>query len=1101
MSKKLTLRNIRRRSQAIKQIDLDAFLEANNDLKSFSKRKVRSFLKKRGLEEIRLGLRRFHRGFAPYSDKTYLENFSDIRYAVEQGKISSPFEHFLNYGYREIISGQREWPEFRPDPLDITRRIIEESALFDREFYLRSYPDVAQENMDPLIHYIQYGSKEGRRPNPSFDPVAYLRKFPELHRLGVDPLIHYILTGLPPHWYEPEHPPAPGNMVFNSLPLAYEHTKVVESLKIAVVIHAFYLDVLEDIVSSIDNIFPRPDLFISVAKDADVDEIRTYLKEKGYEKVTIRPVQNRGRDVAPFLIEFSESLKEYDLCCKIHGKKSLYAGSEQVDWRNHLYHNLLGSREIVDDIVQAFASDEKLGLLFSDNYGMLPYWGYSWLTNKGAASTLIRRLKIDEIRPLLERSYIDYPAGTMFWFRPEALTHILEADWSYEDFPPEPIPNDGTIAHALERLFAYTTRLNGYDFIEVNQRLGRYTRNTTHKNFNQFEAKTLPTARRIVNDNRWVIFDIFDTLVTRTIFDPDNHYRILEKRIDQKFDLSSDFMRIRKETESELRMSKKEGDVSYDDIYNAMAEKGIFSDELLDFAREEDFKTELKILKPKPEVIELFQYAQNQEIEVLLLSDMYLNKMQIAEILEKNGISYDEKNLYVSSDTGLRKDNGTVWKYLIEEKIIDPGKTLMIGDSEVSDAKIPGDFGIKSFHLLSERNSFYESPLGKAFLEKFPSSDPEELVLLGPVINNLFSSPFEMKSRLLDFDLKLSPYEFGYCALAPFFYLYLDNLYEKYQKNNIFFLARDGYFIKELFESYLQSKGVKTEGELHYLEVSRRALLGAVEKSEENLKKMILDLGDYRGMLSDMLYSRMGVPKECLEACGIEDYEIETSKDLGKAYEEMVKHLDAINDYSQGEREAFDLYLRESGFYNAKELVVVDLGYSGTIQNYLHEFSKQQIIGEYFVTTAKVESVEKATNILHGYFGNKIHPHDINENTVYKYSLILEAYLTSDRTQLLRFEKNGDDVKPLYKPGKQNIDVQREITRGISDYLRDLSILPVGFFDHDSDRIKEISLFPFEYLVKNRHIGDEVNSILHLEDDFTGNNKLDIMSILEERGL
>ena len=39
----------------------------------------------------------------------------------------------------------------------------------------------------------------------------------------------------------------------------------------------------------------------------------------------------------------------------------------------------------------------------------------------------------------------------------------------------------------------------------------------------------------------------------------------------------------------------------------------------------------------------------------------------------------------------------------------------MIGDSEVSDAKLPGDFGIGTFHVLSERNAFFESAFGKAF--------------------------------------------------------------------------------------------------------------------------------------------------------------------------------------------------------------------------------------------------------------------------------------------------------------------------------------------------------------------------------------------------
>ena len=64
--------------------------------------------------------------------------------------------------------------------------------LFDSAFYLSSNPDVAIAQVDPYIHYLKYGSREGRQPNSHFDPKYYAE------RRGVKPidaLDHYWVYG------------------------------------------------------------------------------------------------------------------------------------------------------------------------------------------------------------------------------------------------------------------------------------------------------------------------------------------------------------------------------------------------------------------------------------------------------------------------------------------------------------------------------------------------------------------------------------------------------------------------------------------------------------------------------------------------------------------------------------------------------------------------------------------------------------------------------------------------------------------------------------------------------------------------------------------
>ncbi len=1095
-------------------LDISSYFEANPDiLKAIQDGIIKSldtYFKDIGLNELYLGKRILRKELTPYNEEVYLGINRDLIDTVSL-EFTSAFEHFLLYGHKEMLEGAREKSlelpltqgvekELGKKLFSINKMILEESDLFDREFYLTRYPDIASTTIDPLYHYLVFGANEGRDPNANFNTFFYLHHHSDVVSSGLNPLVHYALIGQIEKRQTLRDYKNTQNSQLYPLPLVANKIKEI-TLNIAVVVHAFYIDILEDIISSIDCISPKPDLFVSVAQDADIIAIKSLLEERGYKRVVIKAVENRGRDVAPFLVDFSEDLKSYDLCCKIHGKKSLYGGSEQTNWRNHIYHNLLGSKEIVSDILNAFEQNEKLGLLFSDNYGMIPYWGYTWLTNRGLVANVLKKLHLPELSYILEQTYIDYPAGTMFWFRPEAISQIMDAGFKYEDFPEEPIGNDGTLAHGLERLFAYVTQLNGFDYVEQNHKLNQYMKNSTHKNFNQHEAKTLDIAKQIVSSEENIIFDIFDTLVTRTIFYPDNIFRIIESKVDEEFNCRSDFMKIRKGTENSLRLAGHNGDVSYEDIYNSMHLYSDYTLEMIEYIRDLDFAYELEILKAKPAVVELLNHAYEKGLNVLFVSDMYLTKSQIIKILDKNSIPFEKENLLVSSDNGYRKDNATVWRYLIENKIIDVQKSIVIGDNEVSDAKIPGDFGIKSFHLLSERNNFFNSLFGKTFKEKFPTVLQENMTLMGPVINNLFASPFNLKSTLLTFTPKLSPYEFGYNALAPFFYMFLGNLYQKFNKKDIYFLARDGYFIKELFEHYVDSKKLTMQGESLYFEISRRAILGAVKKDKENLKNIILDLGSYDGNFSDMIYSRVGLNIEFLEECNVEDFYISTQKDLEESYDILLSNIDIINEHSSIERKAFNLYLESIEFFDEKENIIIDLGYSGTIQNYLYQLTNRYLVGEYFVTTEKVEKIESKENVINGYFAHKINPSDISKNIVYKYSLILEAYLTSNKGQLVCFEEDDGRIIPQYKSKKDNINTQREITNGIKDYISDLSIVPVDFIDTKSEECKDISLFTFEYMLKHRHLNDELLSMFHLEDEFTGIEKLDIMTILNQRGL
>jgi O-antigen biosynthesis protein len=78
------------------------------------------------------------------------------------------------------------------------RALILERGLFDPQFYLEQYPDVAQwttGDLDPLAHYIRYGGVEGRNPGADFDAKFYLQANADVRNAGLNPLVHYLQHG------------------------------------------------------------------------------------------------------------------------------------------------------------------------------------------------------------------------------------------------------------------------------------------------------------------------------------------------------------------------------------------------------------------------------------------------------------------------------------------------------------------------------------------------------------------------------------------------------------------------------------------------------------------------------------------------------------------------------------------------------------------------------------------------------------------------------------------------------------------------------------------------------------------------------------------
>ena len=74
-------------------------------------------------------------------------------------------------------------------------QVIAHSDLFDAEWYLKQNPDVAANKIDPVLHYLEQGWKEGREPSARFSGKVYLDSYEDVKEANINPLLHYETFG------------------------------------------------------------------------------------------------------------------------------------------------------------------------------------------------------------------------------------------------------------------------------------------------------------------------------------------------------------------------------------------------------------------------------------------------------------------------------------------------------------------------------------------------------------------------------------------------------------------------------------------------------------------------------------------------------------------------------------------------------------------------------------------------------------------------------------------------------------------------------------------------------------------------------------------
>lgn len=229
----------------------------------------------------------------------------------------------------------------------------------------------------------------------------------------------------------------------------------------AVIIYLYYEDTLNRYIRYIEGIPQSIPVYIFSSKSEVLEILKNSIQRKS---VSYSLKQNRGRDVSALLVAAKDIVDKYEYFCFIHDKKANadYLIEDVEFWINNLWDNMIYSRTYISKVLEIFKNDENIGLLVPPElYGEYngQWYGNTWCDDFENVSQLAQKMKLNTN---IDISKYVITIGTVFWARINALKKLFEMNWRYEDFMEEPLPIDGTLSHALEKILGYVAQDAGY---------------------------------------------------------------------------------------------------------------------------------------------------------------------------------------------------------------------------------------------------------------------------------------------------------------------------------------------------------------------------------------------------------------------------------------------------------------------------------------------------------------------------------------------------------------------------------------------------------------------------------------------------------------
>lgn len=542
---------------------------------------------------------------------------------------------------------------------------------------------------------------------------------------------------------------------------------------------------------------------------------------------------------------------------------------------------------------------------------------------------------------------------------------------------------------------------------------------------NPYWGKNYTELEKKIEQYEVISFDVFDTLVMRKVYFSTDIFHIVEKKLRSELGENFPFFEIRKKAASVC------DNATIDEIYEEIEKNQNWDCELTEKVKQCEIDVEKQFVVPRRDMVRLYNSIKSAK-EVYFISDMYLSKNILVDILGKCGIIIPRDKIIVSCDYKRSKEDGSLWKYY-EENLIGGRKALHIGDNEKTDGELPKRYGIDSYVIWSADQILQESSIRDI------ASEVNTLyasIVVGMISARLLNSPFALQRTCgkIYFEEERAA---GFCLLGNMMYVFCSWLFSQAKDSQIkklAFFSREGYLLTKLFNFYCELAGEEKKPEVVYMEISRRVVLATTIYDEQD----ILEVAGfpYVGSIRDFLYDRFGVSKEDEGLCEEDCAEINGSK---QNLQEVVKQYKAdILSEADRERKNYLAYVKAIGL--TSDFAIVDSQLYGTTQYYLGKLLGEKLKGYYFCVCKDKTNRYLGRNIMESCFPGKKEL-DGKDSSIYKNAAFIEAFFTSPEGMLECIEDNGSKRYAKKKRNQLNFEIRFDMLEGIQDFISETIFL------------------------------------------------------------
>lgn len=599
-----------------------------------------------------------------------------------------------------------------------------------------------------------------------------------------------------------------------------------------------------------------------------------------------------------------------------------------------------------------------------------------------------------------------------------------------------------------------------------------------------------------------VSFDIFDTLLLRPLWKPEDLFLLMQNRFEELFPefVGIPFSKFRQLAEKEAREeASKKGyqDVNLDEIYQKLREKLFLSEEKVTIIQKYEEDIEIRLCTQRKTAKTLFEYAYASGKRIILISDMYLNVSTVETMLAKNGYNCYEK-LFLSSKERLLKSKGDLFERAVQRTGVLPERIIHIGDNlDVDGIKAEG-MGIKTFLLPKSKDRFMNdiegfpvnnlSSMSSRVSGRLTSMNDLKLSIgfrsmLALVANRLFDNPFTSWNTNADFDA--NPYVIGYYMVGMHLLgitKWLSGLVKQRGFTNVCFLARDGYLPQIAFDylkPYFEIENIHTS----YIPCSRMSMMPWIIDNEQGLFNLPVSYSSHTPISILSLLKNYYVFVNNHE---LENYVKNAGFDPETRFSSEEKYYKFVDWFKNNlfdktllakEKEIVATYYRK----NIPEgSLVFDMGYSGRIPYALQNALGYTLAFAYIHNDNSFQSSQRCRKL------------DIE--TMYHLKppssdLLREFFLSEAGNSCQGFGERGAEIIPIY--GGATISygekfIQEKILEGSKRFIEDFIEAFSLFKDTINFDSVQVSL-PFEGMIHaSKHVDRDVLYVAYSDDAVYG---------------